>query len=210
MDEYTSKIITVLLQKQNKNKLIDIDFLQAELGIKELAIRKKIVRLILDNRNAFDIELEIEGNEEELVAEMKKSPYQVRKKRSLSAIKSNNSADKQFFINFGNKSEINNDINNNNNNNNNNTNNNTVIASPRSPTSRFAVVNVKKVMIDWTRDDVGEWLKEMNLGKYIESFRRANVRGVDLGLMDHSQLVQLGVLPLGHRKQILREISDNI
>jgi hypothetical protein len=55
--------------------------------------------------------------------------------------------------------------------------------------------------------DVFSWLKNLGLGQYVDSFRMNSIDAEVLPTLTDSDLVALGVVPLGHRKKILKAIS---
>lgn len=51
------------------------------------------------------------------------------------------------------------------------------------------------------------WLKDQGLEQYQPVFQSRGVTGADLAHLTDLQLVQLGVVSLGHRKRLLRSIT---
>src|SRR5208282_1720284 len=55
--------------------------------------------------------------------------------------------------------------------------------------------------------DVGDWLRSLGLSQYEVAFRENGIDGDVLVDLSDADLEKLGVLPLGHRKRLLRAIA---
>lgn len=60
----------------------------------------------------------------------------------------------------------------------------------------------------WTNAEVGNWLLAMQLGEYVESFTRNDIRGKELLSICRRDLKELGVTKVGHVKRLLQAIKD--
>ncbi|XP_023930184.1 phosphatidylinositol 3-kinase regulatory subunit gamma-like isoform X4 [Lingula anatina] len=60
----------------------------------------------------------------------------------------------------------------------------------------------------WTLSQVLEWMAALNLYRYVELFKRNNIKGKDLMTLDESKLEVMGILDDFHRKAILVCIDD--
>eukprot|EP00111_Clytia_hemisphaerica_P015432 TCONS_00045583-protein len=67
----------------------------------------------------------------------------------------------------------------------------------------------RKLIRNWSIDDVCDWLKELSLDQYCEVFRYNAIDGIELAqLTDHTLLNALQIGPLGHRNKITRELNE--
>ncbi|KAL3847643.1 hypothetical protein ACJMK2_018545 [Sinanodonta woodiana] len=60
----------------------------------------------------------------------------------------------------------------------------------------------------WTIDDVGQWLDNLSLGEYKESFMKNEIRGTELLTLDKGDIQDLGVTKVGHLKRIQQGIKE--
>ncbi|XP_060578778.1 diacylglycerol kinase delta-like isoform X3 [Ruditapes philippinarum] len=60
----------------------------------------------------------------------------------------------------------------------------------------------------WTAEDVGQWLDNMSLSEYRESFIRHEIRGLELLSLDKTDIQDLGVHKVGHLKRIQHGIKE--
>ena len=60
----------------------------------------------------------------------------------------------------------------------------------------------------WSVREVGVWLSALGLEGYKPMFEKNAVRGADLADLTESDLVELGVSKIGHKKVILQSIAD--
>lgn len=65
----------------------------------------------------------------------------------------------------------------------------------------------KKPFGDWTVSDVADWLKELGLAVYANSFEENAIAGEHLPDLGKEELIELGVKPFGHRLTIERSIK---
>lgn len=59
----------------------------------------------------------------------------------------------------------------------------------------------------WQRNDVSVWLTAINMKKYNQALRRADICGRSLMLLNENELKEIGVDSLGDRKALLYEIG---
>ena len=55
---------------------------------------------------------------------------------------------------------------------------------------------------DWDESRVGDWLRSINCGQYVELFRRNNINGENLMDMDQATLKEMGIKKVGDRVRI--------
>lgn len=55
---------------------------------------------------------------------------------------------------------------------------------------------------DWDEARVGEWLRSINCGQYVELFRRNNINGENLMDIDQPTLKEMGIKKIGDRVRI--------
>ncbi|KAH3810599.1 hypothetical protein DPMN_138992, partial [Dreissena polymorpha] len=60
----------------------------------------------------------------------------------------------------------------------------------------------------WTAEDVGQWLDNMSLSEYRDSFIRHEIRGQELLSLDKTDIQDLGVHKVGHLKRIQHGIKE--
>ncbi|GFS40418.1 WD repeat, SAM and U-box domain-containing protein 1 [Nephila pilipes] len=66
----------------------------------------------------------------------------------------------------------------------------------------------KRSFLSWTVNDVGDWLKSLELEKFTEIFHANSIDGKELMYLNHENLLSiLKIDSLGHRSKILREIQ---
>lgn len=61
---------------------------------------------------------------------------------------------------------------------------------------------IKDSVADWDEARVGDWLRTINCGQYIELFRRNNINGENLMDMDQVMLKEMGIKKIGDRVRI--------
>lgn len=64
-----------------------------------------------------------------------------------------------------------------------------------------------KPLVMWSVEEVGLWLKSLNLAVYVESFRENEIAGSHLQMLGREELVQLGVKPIGHQLTIKNSVK---
>ena len=72
--------------------------------------------------------------------------------------------------------------------------------------SRIASPKISKVEI-WGKEDVSDWLAELNLEQYCDTFMRNQINGEVLLELSLEDLDYMSIKALGHRKTILKEIE---
>jgi len=60
----------------------------------------------------------------------------------------------------------------------------------------------------WTLDDILQWLKDKNLEQYVESFRENDIDGQNMLELNESDLKDLGLKSIGHRKAFMRHLVE--
>lgn len=60
----------------------------------------------------------------------------------------------------------------------------------------------------WTSEDVGQWLENLSLSEYKDSFIRNEIRGMELLHLDKTDIQDLGVTKVGHLKRIQQGIKE--
>ena len=55
---------------------------------------------------------------------------------------------------------------------------------------------------EWDESRVGDWLRSINCGQYVELFRRNNINGENLMDMDQATLKEMGIKKVGDRVRI--------
>jgi len=60
----------------------------------------------------------------------------------------------------------------------------------------------------WGTAEVALWLENLQLGEYVESFTKHDIRGSELLSLARRDLKELGVVKVGHVKRILHAVSD--
>ena len=77
-----------------------------------------------------------------------------------------------------------------------------VFTSPTESEFSESYKDTKDSVQDWDEARVGEWLREINFGQYVDMFRRNNINGENLMDMDQAMLKEMGVKKLGDRVRI--------
>lgn len=62
--------------------------------------------------------------------------------------------------------------------------------------------NASDSVQDWDEARVGEWLRSIQCGQYVELFRRNNINGENLMDMDQPTLKEMGIKKIGDRVRI--------
>jgi mitogen-activated protein kinase kinase kinase len=62
--------------------------------------------------------------------------------------------------------------------------------------------NAAESVQDWDEARVGDWLKNIGCGQYVEVFRRNNINGENLMDMDQQMLKEMGIKKIGDRVRI--------
>jgi len=60
----------------------------------------------------------------------------------------------------------------------------------------------------WTLDDILQWLKDKGLEQYLESFRENDIDGQNMLELNESDLKDLGLKSIGHRKAFMRHLVE--
>ncbi|KAF2364911.1 Sterile alpha motif domain, partial [Trinorchestia longiramus] len=64
----------------------------------------------------------------------------------------------------------------------------------------------------WGVCEVGQWLDNLQLSEYRDSFAANDIRGAELLALERRDLKELGVTKIGHIKRLqtaIKEIKDN-
>lgn len=84
-----------------------------------------------------------------------------------------------------------------------NNNNHNLFTSPtESEFSESYRDNAAESVQDWDEARVGDWLRSINCGQYVEIFRRNNINGENLMDMDQQVLKEMGIKKIGDRVRI--------
>jgi hypothetical protein len=75
-----------------------------------------------------------------------------------------------------------------------------------TPRTDFKTLSI----VDWSIDDVASWLEDWNLEDCIRTFREEKICGKALSLLDKEDLEYLGVIKLGDRIRMYKEIQSRI
>jgi len=65
-----------------------------------------------------------------------------------------------------------------------------------------------KPLEHWTLDDILQWLKDNNLEQYCASFKENDIDGQNMQELNESDLRDLGIRSIGHRKQFMRLLVE--
>lgn len=68
--------------------------------------------------------------------------------------------------------------------------------------------NSREAVCSWGTSEVVTWLEAMQLGEYVDSFVKNDIRGKELLVLGRRDLKDLGVVKVGHVKRILQAIKD--
>lgn len=71
-----------------------------------------------------------------------------------------------------------------------------------------AVASTRETVSNWGVAEVVTWLETMQLGEYVETFTRNDVRGKELLTLTRRDLKELGIVKVGHVKRILQACKD--
>ncbi|XP_062510285.1 SH3 and multiple ankyrin repeat domains protein 2-like isoform X2 [Corticium candelabrum] len=64
-----------------------------------------------------------------------------------------------------------------------------------------------KPLLQWTVNDVSDWLRSFAMEEYVQSFHDNQIQGSHLAEMTKDDFKELGVLPLGHRLTIANAVA---
>ena len=62
--------------------------------------------------------------------------------------------------------------------------------------------NAAESVQDWDESRVGDWLRSINCGQYVDVFRRNHINGENLMDMDQQMLKEMGIKKIGDRVRI--------
>jgi len=65
-----------------------------------------------------------------------------------------------------------------------------------------------KPLEHWSLDDILQWLTDKNLEQYCKSFKENDIDGQNLLELNESDLRDLGIRSIGHRKQFMRHLTE--
>eukprot|EP01091_Cochliopodium_minus_P002186 TRINITY_DN12070_c0_g1_i1.p1 TRINITY_DN12070_c0_g1~~TRINITY_DN12070_c0_g1_i1.p1 ORF type:complete len:309 (+),score=72.22 TRINITY_DN12070_c0_g1_i1:48-974(+) len=83
-----------------------------------------------------------------------------------------------------------------------------VISSASSKTKKdSSASNDKKHVLQWDVIDVLEWMRKIGFGLYCDNIYSQKIDGLVLMKINSTDLIEIGINPLGHRKKILAEIE---
>lgn len=84
-------------------------------------------------------------------------------------------------------------------------------AGNQNDLSSFAqksTASTRETVANWGVTEVVTWLETMQLGEYVETFTRNDVRGKELLTLTRRDLKELGIVKVGHVKRILQACKD--
>lgn len=67
--------------------------------------------------------------------------------------------------------------------------------------------SMSKPLVEWTVNDVCDWLRSMSMDEYVQTFHDNQIQGVHLTEMTKEDFKELGVLPMGHRLTMVNSVS---
>lgn len=71
-----------------------------------------------------------------------------------------------------------------------------------------STASTRDTVANWGLTEVITWLETMQLGEYVETFTRNDVRGKELLTLTRRDLKELGIVKVGHVKRILQACKD--
>lgn len=77
-----------------------------------------------------------------------------------------------------------------------------------STVAQKSTASTRETVANWGITEVVTWLKTMQLGEYVETFTRNDVRGKELLTLTRRDLKELGIVKVGHVKRILQACKD--
>lgn len=72
----------------------------------------------------------------------------------------------------------------------------------------MSTTSTKETVSNWGVAEVVTWLETMQLGEYVDTFTRNDVRGKELLTLSRRDLKELGIVKVGHVKRILQASKD--
>jgi mitogen-activated protein kinase kinase kinase len=82
------------------------------------------------------------------------------------------------------------------------TNHNVFTSPTESEFSESYRDNAAESVQDWDETRVGDWLRSINCGQYVDVFRRNHINGENLMDMDQQMLKEMGIKKIGDRVRI--------
>lgn len=77
-----------------------------------------------------------------------------------------------------------------------------------STVAQKSTASTRETVANWGISEVVTWLETMQLGEYVETFTRNDVRGKELLTLTRRDLKELGIQKVGHVKRILQACKD--
>lgn len=71
-----------------------------------------------------------------------------------------------------------------------------------------STASTRETVGGWGVTEVITWLEAMQMGEYVDTFTRNDVRGKELLALSRRDLKELGIVKVGHLKRILQAITD--
>lgn len=71
-----------------------------------------------------------------------------------------------------------------------------------------STASTRETVSGWGVTEVITWLEAMQMGEYVDTFTRNDVRGKELLALSRRDLKDLGIIKVGHLKRILQAITD--
>lgn len=80
--------------------------------------------------------------------------------------------------------------------------------SSAAGSNQNTISTTRETVANWGVTEVVTWLETMQLGEYVETFTRNDVRGKELLTLTRRDLKELGIIKVGHVKRILQACKD--
>lgn len=77
-----------------------------------------------------------------------------------------------------------------------------VFTSPTESEFSESYRDTRDSVLDWDEVRVGDWLRSINCGQYVDIFRRNNINGENLMDIDQATLKEMGIKKIGDRVRI--------
>ena len=77
-----------------------------------------------------------------------------------------------------------------------------VFTSPTESEFSDSYRDTRDSVQDWDETRVGDWLRSINCGQYVDIFRRNNINGENLMDIDQATLKEMGIKKIGDRVRI--------
>lgn len=71
-----------------------------------------------------------------------------------------------------------------------------------------STASTRETVSNWGVAEVTTWLETMQLGEYVETFTRNDIRGKELLTLTRRDLKELGIVKVGHVKRLLQASKE--